>query len=145
MRWAARYVSGEEPIEVMAVETKTDAVKFKEVDETMYFTMRFPSGLIANCGTSYNAGFDRLWAGAEKGWFELGPAYSYSGIKGRMSGDKVIALPQVDQFAAEMDDFAVCVKNNVTSRVPGEEGLRDLRIIEGIYQSVRTGKAVRLR
>jgi len=141
----ARYVSGEEPIEVVAVETKTDPVKFKEVDETIYFTLRFPSGLLANCGTSYNAGFNRLWAGAEKGWFELSPAYSYGGIKGRMSGDKTISLPQVDQFASEMDDFALCIKNNKSSGVSGEEGLRDLRIIEAIYQSIASGKAVRLK
>ena len=140
---AARYVSGEEPIAVTAIETKTDKVKFAEVDETIYFSLKFPSGVMANCGTSYNSGFNRLWAGAEKGWFELSPAYSYGGIKGRTNAG-VLEFPQVDQFAAEMDDFASCVRSNRKSRVSGEEGLRDLRIIEGIYESIKTGRTIKL-
>ena len=140
---AARYVSGEEPIEVTAIETKTDKVKFAEVDETISFSLRFPSGVMANCGTSYNSNFNRLWAGAEKGWFELSPAYSYGGIKGRSSAGP-LEFPQIDQFAAEIDDFALCARSNRKSKVSGEEGLRDLRVIEAIYQSIRTGRTVKL-
>jgi len=71
------------------------------------------------------------------------PAYSYSGITGRSSKAE-ISFPQIDQFAAEMDDFADCILNNRPSRVPGEEGLRDLRVVEAVYQSITTGRAVTL-
>jgi predicted dehydrogenase len=50
----------------------------------------------------------------------------------------------MDQFAAEMDDFAQCILENRPTRVPGEEGLRDMKIITAIYKSVRTGKVVNL-
>jgi len=140
----ARYVAGEEPIEVTATETKTDPVKFKEVDESIFWSMRFPSGLIANCGTTYLVGgMNRLWAGAETGWFQLDPAYSYGGLKGRTSKAE-LDLPQVDHFAAEMDDFANCILSGRKSKVSGEEGLRDVKIMTAIYQSIREGKTIKL-
>jgi predicted dehydrogenase len=66
-----------------------------------------------------------------------------SGITGRSSKGE-ISFPQIDQFAAEMDDFAACILNNRPSRVPGEEGLRDLRVVEAVYQSSATGRAITL-
>jgi len=141
---ACRFTSGEEPMEVSAIETKTDKVKFKEVDETILWSMRFPSGLVANCGTTYLVnGYNRVMAAAEKGWFELDPAYSYGGLKGRTSKAEM-TLRQVDHFAAEMDDFADCILNNKPTKVPGEEGLRDVRIMTAIYESIRKGKPVRI-
>jgi predicted dehydrogenase len=140
-----RYVSGEEPTEVFAIETKTDKVKFKEVDESILWSMRFPSGLVANCATTYLVnGMNRLFAAAESGWFQLDPAYSYGGLKGRTSKAEM-DFPQVDHFAAEMDDFANCIINNKPSRVPGEEGLRDVKIMTAIYESIRSGRPVKLR
>lgn len=141
---AARYVAGEEPIEISATETKTDPVKFKEVDESIAWSMRFPSGVMANCATTYLVGgMNRVWAGAESGWFQLDPAYSYGGLKGRTSKAE-LDLPQVDHFATEMDDFADCILNGRTSKVPGEEGLRDVKIMTAIYQSIREGKTIKL-
>ena len=54
------------------------------------------------------------------------------------------ALGEYYQFAAEMDDFAQCILNNQPTRVPGEEGLRDVKIMMAIYESARTGKTVSL-
>ena len=141
---AARYVAGEEPVEINATETKTDPAKFKEVDESIVWSMRFPSGLMANCGTTYLVnGMNRVWAGAESGWFQLDPAYSYGGIKGRTSKGE-LELPQIDHFAAEMDDFADCILNKRPSKVSGEEGLRDVKLMAAIYQSIREGKPVKV-
>jgi predicted dehydrogenase len=143
---ATRYLTGEEPILVSALETKTDAVKFKEVDESITWQLKFPGGAVAYCSTSYNVnGINRYTAYADKGWFGLDPAYSYSGIAGRRSDKKPLAFNQVDQFATEMDNFAECILNNKTTKVSGEEGLRDIRILMAIYESVRQGgKATKL-
>jgi predicted dehydrogenase len=140
----ARYISGREPVEVSATETKTDAVKFKEVDETMAFQLKFPDGVTASCQTSFNAGFNSYEVQAEKGSFGLAPAYNYSGVRGQRSDGKTIDAPNVDQFAAEMDDFAQCILNNKPTLVPGEEGLRDVKIMMAIYESAKTGKPVKL-
>jgi predicted dehydrogenase len=142
---ATRYITGEEPILVSGTETKTDAVKFAEVDETIVWHMKFPSGVVAYCSTSYNAAVCGRYKGvADRGWFELNPGFYYTGNRGVRSDGQEIRFPQVDQFAAEMDDFADCIMNNKPSRVPGEEGLRDLKIITAIYESIRTGQTVKL-
>ena len=143
---ATRYISGEEPILLSAMETRTDPVKFKEVDETIVWQLKFPSGVIAYCSTTYLVnGINRFTAYCEKGWFGLDPAYSYSGIKGRRGDGKEISFEQIDPFAAEMDNFAQCILNNTPSKVSGEEGLRDIRILTAIYESIRQGgKVVKL-
>ena len=140
-----RYVSGEEPIELTAFETKTDPEKFREVDETIQWHLKFPSGVIANCSTTYNSnGLNRLFAGFDKGWAQLDPAYSYDGLQGKTSKGPM-DLPQVDHFATEMDDFAQCIMQNKKSKVSGEEGVRDLKILTGIYESIRNGsKTIKL-
>jgi predicted dehydrogenase len=56
-------------------------------------------------------------------------------------------LPQIaesDQFANELDHMADCVMNDRQPYTPGEEGLQDQRIIEAIFESARTGRAVTL-
>jgi predicted dehydrogenase len=140
----AIYTSGELPVAVTAVEgKKTDLTRFSEVEESISWTMEFPSGLIAECETSYAKEMNLLRAEAEEGWFELNPAYEYDGKKGRAS-DGPFEFPQVREQALQMDDFANCVMNNKKSKVSGEMGLRDMKILTAIYQSARTGKKVRL-
>jgi predicted dehydrogenase len=141
---ATRYLTGEEPVLVSGMETKTDPVKFKEVDESIVWQQKFPSGVIAYCSASYNSSpVARFTATAARGWFELNPAFFYGGNKGRRSDGKAIEFPEIDQFAAEMDDFAQCILNDKPTKVPGEEGLRDVKIMTAIYESVRTGKEVK--
>jgi predicted dehydrogenase len=141
---AARYVSGEEPVTVSARQTITDHAKFKGIDESMAFSMTFPSGVMASCLSSYASRMGRFAVAAEGGTFGLDPGLWYHGIAGFRSDGKPLAFPEIDQFAAEMDDFARCVRDNRPTSVPGEEGLRDVRIIEALYQSAETGREVRL-
>jgi predicted dehydrogenase len=142
---ATRYLTGEEPVAVSAFETKTDAVKFAEVDESITWQARVPSGALANCSTSYEAAtINRFRVHAERGWFGLEPAFGYSGNRGLRSDGKEIALPTPDLFAAEMDDFARCILEDRQSRISGEEGLRDVKIMMAIYESARTGRTVQL-
>ncbi|MBM0103595.1 Gfo/Idh/MocA family oxidoreductase [Steroidobacter sp. S1-65] len=142
---ATRYLTGEEPVLVTATETKTDAVKFKEVDETISWTAQFPSGANAYCTASFKiGGIKNFRANCERGWFELDPAYYYGGIKGSRSDGKPLSFPEVDMFAAQLDDFARCIKERRPTIVPGEEGLQDVRIMSAIYESARTGRAIRI-
>jgi predicted dehydrogenase len=142
---ATRYLTGEEPVLVSAVETRTDPVKFAEVEESLAWQMKFPSGVIANCSTTYNAeGMDYYAAYADRGLFQLHPAYNYDGNRGSRSDGQAIQFPDIDQFAAEMDDFAQCILENRASKVPGEEGLRDVKIMMAIYEAAKSGKTVEL-
>jgi predicted dehydrogenase len=141
---ASRYISGEEPIEISAMETKTDPVMFREVDESIAWQMRFPSGRLATCSTTYNAnGMGRIRAHAQRGWFELDPAFNYTGIRGRRSDGKAISFPATDHFAVELDTFARSILDDQPFRASGEEGLRDVSIMMNIYEAARTGRAVK--
>ena len=141
---ACRYLTGEEPVSISAREIKTDPVKFAEVDETILWSMAFPSGTVANCSTTYKFnGMNSFTAFCDKGKFGMSPAYGYGGNKG-FAGNKPIEFPQMDQFAAEMDAFSKVVKENGTSIVSGEEGLRDMLVVEAIYKACQTGETVQV-
>jgi predicted dehydrogenase len=52
---------------------------------------------------------------------------------------------QVNQQALQMDDFAQAIKNNRPTRVPGEMGRQDVKILQAIYEAMRTGKRVEIK
>lgn len=54
------------------------------------------------------------------------------------------SLEAKDQFAAEMDHFSLCMQRGLSPHTPGEEGLQDQRITDAIYESARTGMAVKM-
>ena len=142
---ATRYITGEEPVSVSAMVTRGDADRFAEVEESVTWQAKFPSGTVSHCSSSYNtAPLGYVRAFAERGWFGLEPAFNYDGIHGMRSDGKPIDLPSGDQFATEMDDFAECVLTGQPTRVPGEEGLRDVRLMMSIYEAAQRGQTVEL-
>jgi predicted dehydrogenase len=142
---SAEMIAGEYPIAVSAMESKTDPVKFKDVEETMTFELKFANKISAYCSTTYKVnGINRTTAFAERGSFGLTPAFNYDGIKGWRSDRKDLVAPELDQFATEMDDFASCILEGRPTSVPGEMGLRDVRTMMAIYEAARTGRTVRL-
>ncbi len=141
---AVRYVTGQEPVAITAQEGfKTDAKKFKSVEEFIAWQMEMPDGLIAKCTASYAERQNRLRVEAKVGWLELSPAYSYAGLEGKTHEGKM-DLPQVNQQAAQMDDFALCIKEGRPSFVSGEEGRKDVKILGAIYRAMETGERILL-
>lgn len=135
---AARYVTGEEPISVSAQTFKTRPEAFKDCDEVTTFQLQFPSGAVANLETGFHVGFDYLKVRAENGFFELEPFSTYSGIQGR-SSKGAIQFPEINQQAAQMDEVAECIREGKPMRVPGEEGLKDMMVVDAVYQSIEKG------
>jgi glucose-fructose oxidoreductase len=145
---AARYLSGEEPVAVNAMMHSTpNDPRFAEVEENITFQLRFPSGVLANCTSSYGAGLNRFRVAKPRGSAELEPALSYTGLRMRVFRGSAIeerSLPQRDHFALEMDHLAGCVVNNTEPLTPGEEGLKDLKVMMAIYDAARSGRTVAL-
>jgi predicted dehydrogenase len=148
-----RFLLGEEPSEVSAQIYSTPGDdRFKEIEENVSFTLRFPSGVIAQCMTGYGSFNNKSYTVyAETGSIEMDPAFSYHGLRqerthapGGKQLKEVPNDPQKDQFALEMDHMAECVRQNKTPYTPGEEGLQDQRIMEAIYQSAAENKPVKL-
>lgn len=144
----ARYMVGEDPVWVTAQETKTNPEKFKQdVDETIQFQLGFPSGAVASCLSTYNMNnLDRFFLNGEKGFAELQPSTGYGPIKGRTHKGE-LTQPHMTHQTVQMEEMAGIILENKQPIVPvnGEEGVKDLKVIDGIYQAVKTGKRVDLK
>lgn len=143
---ASRYVTGEEPISVTAqFGPVTDAALFSEVEASITWQLEFPGGTLSNSSSAYNCNIDRFYAGADEGFFELSPAVSYGPFKGRTSKGE-LDFPAINQQTTQMDEIAKVLLANekLPLHITGEEGLKDMKIIEAIYQSGQTGRRISL-
>ena len=148
-----RFLLGEEPGEVFAYTYSTPGDdRFREIEENVSFTLRFPSGVISQNMCGYGSFNAKSYAvHAETGTIKMDPAFTYQGLRQELvhapNGKQVTEQPgnpHKQQFALELDHMAECVRNNKTPYTPGEEGLQDQRIMEAIYKSAREGKPVKL-
>ncbi|MBC8033139.1 MAG: Gfo/Idh/MocA family oxidoreductase [Chitinophagaceae bacterium] len=143
----ARYMIGEEPVWVTAEETKTDIATFREgVDETIQFQLGFPGGAVASCLSTYNMNhLDRFFLNGDKGFAELLPSTGYGPIKGRTHKGE-LTQPHIAHQTIQMDEMAGIILADKVPIVPvdGEEGLRDLKIIDAIYASAKAGTRIKL-
>ena len=139
---ACRYLTGEEPEHIAAFASTIDHDgRFSEVEENVSWTMKFPSGIVASCNTTYGAPMEGYYrVHGAKGWLEVDQAFVYEGLRLRadFSGtqlDEPNPARDPSQFQAEAEHFSHCVQNNLEPQSPGEEGLRDMGYITQIYRS----------
>ena len=145
---AARYLTGEEPASFTAALSTIDHDgRFDTVEENTAWTMKFPSGALASCNTTYGAsmpGFYRVYG--SKGWLEV-DVFSYQNLHLRANykspdpNAPAITLDELNpekdpkQFVREADHFSACILENREPKTPGEEGLRDMRYMQQIYRA----------
>jgi glucose-fructose oxidoreductase len=147
---ATRYLTGEEPVAVNAIEsTDRSDPRFKEVEDIINFQLLFPSGATANCVSAYSANCNRYRVTGPKGWVEIDPATSYQGqsMRAQLGGPPAPREPaptKTNQFSAQLDHLSECILTGREPIVSGEEGLKDVRIIEAIYRAAREGRTVKL-
>lgn len=144
----ARYMIGEDPVWVTAQETKTNKTKFREgVDETIQFQLGFPGGAVASCLSTYSLNnLDRFFLNGTQGFAELLPATGYGPIAGR-THKGVLDQPVTTHQTVQMDEMAgiLLEGHQPVVAVDGTEAVKDLKIIDAIYESVKTGQKVELR
>lgn len=147
---AAIYLSGEMPESISASTFRPAGdPRFAEIFAHVSSQWRFPSGAVAQLATSYDsAGVNFAHARGTGGALIMDPATNYSGQKMWLetAGGRRDFNPgdPSRQFAGQLNHFADAVRDETPIRTPGEMGLRDLRIMEAIYASARTGRTVRL-
>jgi predicted dehydrogenase len=146
---AARYCFSAEPTEVWATATRSADRRFRNVDETICGVMRFGNERIASFTCSFGAADQsKFTLVGTRGSLTMDPAYEYAeGLayelkSGQRSRKK--QLSKSDQFAAELLYFSDCVLSNRDPEPSGEEGLADVRIVEGMLRSIATGRWVKL-
>jgi predicted dehydrogenase len=139
-----RYILGEEPATFFANVATRDkqSGRFTTVEESVEWTMKFPSGVLASHGSTYagRGGPSLLRINGNKGYLQLDACYTYDGAhltgattKGKL--DEIDPGKRPFQFTNEAEHFAECVRSNRQPRTPGEEGLKDLIAIEAIYKA----------
>ncbi len=140
---ACRYLTGEEPTQLEGYCSVVDTDgRFKEVEENVSWTMKFPSGVVASCSTTYGANMPAFFrVHGSHGMIHMEPAFGYDGLrfKAEIHGEAPIDEPtdQKDpyQFVTEADYFADCVFEGKEPKTNGEEGLRDMKYMSDIYKS----------
>ena len=140
----ACYTLGKTPVAVTATFGEiTHPAYFKNgVEQSISWKMEFDDGVVASCSSSYAENENMLAGKAENGWWRVNPAYAYEGKKGETSEGKM-EYPNVYEQVHQMDSQAQSFRNNQESITPGEMGLRDMKILEAIYESARNnGKRV---
>ncbi|EIM27987.1 Gfo/Idh/MocA family protein [Microvirga lotononidis] len=147
---AARYITGEEPVEVSGrISSDRSDPRFKEIEDLVAFQLRFPSGALANLTSSYSTSpVKRIQVFGSKASLILDPATEYERhemVVKTAKEERRVQIPEDNQFAAEMDHLSKAVMEGREPKTPGEEGLRDIRILQAVYQAAREGKPVILK
>lgn len=132
---AARYTVGTEPLAVSARRRVDRPVLFAGVDEHMDFNLEFPNGVRVDCATSFGRTMNALRVECASGWYGLSPFQSYSGIAGEASDGRRFDAVVEHQQALQMDEDALAIIEGRPLRVPGEEGWRDMRVVDAIFRS----------
>jgi predicted dehydrogenase len=141
---SSRYVSGEDPVSVTAqFGPVTNKKLFSEVEESITWQFEFPGGIVCNSTSSYNCSIDKFFASADEGFFELSPALGYGPYDGKTSKG-ALNFPVINQQATQCDEIAKVLLEGklLPNHITGKEGIKDMRILQAIYQAAITGKKV---
>jgi glucose-fructose oxidoreductase len=146
---AARYLFRDEPTAILASNANNGQPRFRKTEEMTSALMRFPGERLATFTCSFGAApVGQYTLDGTKGTLVADPAYEYAeGLTFRVTINektKTRRFPKRDQFAAELVYFSNCILQNKEPEPSGYEGLADVRVIEAIYESARTGRLVSL-
>lgn len=140
---ASRYLTGAEPVDVSGFSSVVNHDgRFSQVEENLSWTMKFPSGTLASCTCTYGClmlGYFRVRG--SRGTIMAEPAFNYDKLhlSAQYQGGEPVEFapddPDPMHFLREADHMADCILQNHEPKTPGEEGLRDIELIERIYRS----------
>lgn len=146
----AIYFLGESPCAIAAqIYSPPGDERFAEVEDFCAVQARFPSGAIANLSSSYTSAAKRIQLFGDRAVATLDPATDYDNnrlVVEDKEGQTQISTIKTSsaQFAAEIDHLSEAIRNDTPVLTPGEMGLRDVRLIEAIYEAAKTGQWVSL-
>jgi predicted dehydrogenase len=146
-----RWLVDEDPIAASgAVRWVRDRRRYKEVEEGIAFRLDFRSGLVLQGTAAYSAAFSSfVHVHGEKGWAELAPAFAFEEerrLSGKIAGRWFAkTFKPIDEFALELDYFSECIRKDRKPKPDGEQGLRDIIIIDAIYRAAKKGGTVKIK
>lgn len=146
---ASRYLFGAEPEEVVSAIATRQPGSGIDVDDTVAVTLRFPGNRLAQFTVSYSTNnVNSLIIAGTKGSIQMTPAYGFGDPleQNRTIGEKKSheSFKATDQFGGEMKYFSNCILHDREVEPDGEEGIADLRVIEGIVEALKIQRPVTL-
>jgi len=146
----SRWLAGEDPVEAVAQSWRHDTQRFKDVEEGVTFRLKFPSGLVVQGSSTYGAAMSSfIFVQGTKGWVSLSPAYPFEDarrVTGKIAGRSVERrFKALDEFALEIDAFALAIQKKKSVEPDGIQGHRDMIILQAIYESARNGQPVAIK
>jgi predicted dehydrogenase len=143
----SRWLAGEDPIEAIAQSWRHDEYRFKDVEEGVTFRLNFPSGLVVQASSTYSAAMSSfIFVQGSKGWLSLSPAYTYEDerrVTGKIAGRLIDRhFKPLDEFALEIDAFSSAIRRKKNVAPDGVQGLRDMIILQAIYDSAHSHQPV---
>jgi glucose-fructose oxidoreductase len=136
-----------DPVAVTAKELpKTQPELFVEVEQALECRLEFANGAVADVWSGYDANRAELEATAAKGWFKgERPVFSYRGLNVSTSAKGKLDFGIFRQQQRHMDAVCAAIRDGGEFTCTAQVGRRDMVIIEGIYESIKTGKRVELK
>jgi glucose-fructose oxidoreductase len=141
----ARMGAGMEPIAIVSAKTSTTRPEIYKngLDETTIATLEFPGGVLADIKTSFGENINYLNITCDKGEIKVSPYQAYAGVQASSPLGAINFPYNVPwQQAKQMDDDALAIMQGKPLIAPGEEGRRDIHIVESIYKCAATGQRV---
>ena len=145
-----RWLIDADPVRVSASAWRHDHKKFRNVEEGIQFRLEFPSGPFLQASATYSAALSSfIWIQGTRGWLLLAPAFPFDEerrLTGKVAGQLIERrFKVIDEFAAELDAFALAIQSGAPPQADGLEGHRDMVIMEAIYHAARSGRTVKIR
>lgn len=146
---AARYLFRAEPEEVTGIGANGGDPRFREVHEMATAVLRFPGDRLGVFTCSMGAAVaDSYQVVGTEGALQLKPGFDYHEKKTltvTIGGkEKETTYGTTDQFGGETDYFSLCILENRDPEPSGYEGMADIRIVEALLKSMRSGQPVKL-
>lgn len=147
----ARLIAGMEPSEVNAVALWG---RNNGVDETLVGILRFPNDVVAHFDCSFRSDY-REWLEVQgiknrlhlprpvKPGTRTAEIYlSYDETSETNPRSTVISAPAANHYRLMVEDFGRAALEGTELRFTPEDGLANMRVIDALYESARTGRAV---
>lgn len=143
----SRFLTAAEPTEVYAT---IEYGEQSQVDEGLAALLLFPGGILAGMDCSFRMARRQHYevVGAQ-GTIYVPQAY----VPGNEAADIVLTvegqtdtltIPGIDQYQLEVEHFSECILAGKQPRYVAEDGTKNMRVIEALYQSGRTKQPVSL-
>lgn len=147
---AVRHLFGAEPTEVIAATAHAPGdARFREVEEMVSATLRFPGDRLGHFIASFGADdLDQYRVVGTKGQIEVSPGFRFDrAMKLTLSkGGKVTEtqFEQFDHFSGQAAYFSDCILNGIAPEPDGGDGLADVAIMRAIEEAAKTGRAQKI-